>query len=280
MNLTDIITTNFNIFIFSAAILGLIVGSFLNVVIYRLPTIIKNEQEQFEHKQNTFNLLAPRSHCPHCKNIVTWWQNIPLISYILLRGKCKNCKQPISLRYPIIELSTSIMTILPIIFFGINTQSLSLIILSWMLIPAIFIDFDEQLLPDQLTIPLIWMGLIVNTMHTFTNPTYAIIGAVSGYLFLWTVNKTFKLVRKFDGMGYGDFKLFAAFGAWLGWEMLPIIILISSLIGAVVGISLMIVKKHKLSEKLPFGPFLAITGWLTFFWGKHALYLINTILFA
>lgn len=281
MNIIDIITANQLVFIIIAGILGLIIGSFLNVVIYRLPIILKNEYEmdyfEYFHKTPTpirrliFNLATPGSHCPKCKAPISWWQNIPVVSYIILRGRCANCSTNIAWRYPVIELLCCMATILVARHFGIDVKTPPMLILTWALIAAIFIDLEQQMLPDQITLPLMWLGLLLNTSYIFTSPQNAIIGAISGYIFLWTITKVFKLIRKVDAMGYGDFKLFAVFGAWLGWQILPIIILAASLIGAIMGISLVFSRKHQFAEPLPFGPYLATTGWLAFFWGQPIL---------
>lgn len=279
----DIITffqENHYIFVITMGILGLVMGSFLNVVIYRLPLILKHEYENecrdyFDHassaKHRTFNLAIPRSYCPKCKTQLLWWQNIPMISYILLRGKCGHCKKPISWRYPLVEILSSIVTIFVVIYFDADIQTLPVLILSWMLIAAIFIDLEKQLLPDIITLPLIWLGLLSNVNHIFTSPQNAIIGAASGYLSLWIVAKVFKLIRKVEGMGYGDFKMLAAFGAWLGWQLLPLIVLAASLSGLIVGVSLIVYKKHKFNQPLSFGPYLAMAGWAAFFWGQIIL---------
>lgn len=257
-------------------ILGLIIGSFLNVVIYRLPIILKNEYkknclEYFGNESPTITLSIPRSYCPQCKNMITWWQNIPVISYILLRGKCSHCQTIIPWRYPAIEILSCLTTILVTLYFGIGIKTIVILLLTWGLIAAIFIDLEHQLLPDNITLSLLWLGLLSNTANIFTTPTNSIIGAASGYLFLWSINKTFKLIRKIDGMGDGDFKLFAAFGAFLGWQMLPIILLLASLTGALTGIYLIVRKKYSLIKPIPFGPHLAIAGWLTFFLGQKIL---------
>lgn len=276
MSIINLTITNHLVVVTIVTILGLIIGSFLNVVIYRLPIMIKNEYAKSWHeyfnqpstKYLTLNLAIPRSFCPSCKTALTWWQNIPIISYIFLHGRCGYCKSPIFWRYPIVEILSCITTILVVTCFGINITTMPLLLLTWSLIATIFIDFEQQLLPDQITLPLIWLGLIINTNHTFTSPSAAIIGASSGYLFLWSINKIFKLIRKIDGMGHGDFKLLAVFGAWLGWQALPIIILIASSMGALVGILLVTSKKHQFTQPLPFGPYLALAGWLAFFWGQ------------
>ena len=276
----NILQNNYLVFLITAGVLGLVIGSFLNVVIYRLPIMLKREWEKdcYAHLKQTapkkyaiFNLSAPRSHCPKCAVQISWWQNIPIISYILLCGKCAHCKTTINWRYPTVELINCLATLLVVIYLGISIQTLAVLILTWMLIVAIFIDLDHQLLPDSITLPLIWLGLLLNTKCVFTTPENAIIGAASGYLILWLITYIFKLIRKIDGMGYGDFKLLAVFGAWLGWQMLPLILFAASLIGSIVGISLILSKKYRFTKPIAFGPYLAITGWLAFFWGQNVL---------
>lgn len=272
---------NNTLYLFIMGALGVVVGSFLNVVIYRLPVMLKREWEQdcYEHlklvaptKYPTFNLSTPRSHCPICQTPIAWRHNMPLISYLWLRGKCAYCQAVISWRYPAIELLSCIMTLVVTAHFGISMQTLALLILTWSLIVTTFIDFDHQLLPDNITLPLLWLGLLLNTKYMFTTPGDAIIGAASGYSVLWLLAYGFKLIRKIDGMGHGDFKLLAVFGAWLGWQMLPIILLTASLIGSIVGISLIVSQKsYPATKPIAFGPYLAICGWLAFFWGQNVL---------
>lgn len=223
-------------------------------------------------KHKIFNLIAPRSHCPKCNWQIPWWQNIPIVSYLLLQGRCSSCKTPIHWRYPVVELLGGLSALLVAVHFGVSFKTLYLLILTWSLIAAIFIDFDHMLLPDSITLPLIWLGLLLNTNYIFTTPENAIIGAASGYLCPWFIAHIFKLIRKIDGMGYGDFKLLAVFGAWLGWQMLPLILFAASLIGSIVGITLIISKKYKFTKPIPFGPYLAIAGWLAFFFGHNVLH--------
>jgi leader peptidase (prepilin peptidase)/N-methyltransferase len=267
-------------FFIEVGILGLIIGSFLNVVIYRLPIIMQREWEKdcaeyLKHatfiKHKIFNLIAPRSHCPKCGWQIPWWQNIPIVSYILLHGRCSNCKTPIHWRYPVVELLGGLTALLVAVHFGISFKTLYLLILTWSLIAAVFIDFDHLILPDSITLPLIWLGLLLNANHIFTTPENAIIGAAAGYLCPWFIAHIFKLIRKIDGMGYGDFKLLAVFGAWLGWQMLPLILFAASLIGSIVGIILITKKKYMFTKPMPFGPYLAIAGWLAFFFGQSVL---------
>ncbi|EKE01032.1 MAG: hypothetical protein ACD_21C00236G0001 [uncultured bacterium] len=276
----NISQNHYFLFLTTVGVLGLLIGSFLNVVIYRLPIMLQREWEQdcSEYlkqsapiKYKIITLITPRSHCPKCGVQISWWQNIPVVSYILLHGKCGFCQNVIHWRYPIVELISCLATLLVAISFGVSIQTIALLFLTWALIAAIFIDFDHQLLPDNITLPLIWAGLLLNTKHIFTTPQNAIIGAASGYLFLWLVAYLFKLIRKIDGMGHGDFKLLAVFGAWLGWQVLPIILFVASFIGSVVGITLILSKKGRFTKPIPFGPYLAFAGWLAFFWGQNAL---------
>lgn len=271
---------NYSLFLVGIGISGLLIGSFLNVVIYRLPIMLQREWEQdcseylkqaTSIKHGVFNLTIPRSHCPKCNTQIAWWYNIPVISYIWLHGKCSNCKATIHWRYPTVELLGSLTALLVATHFGISIQTLSLLGLTWALIAIVFIDIDNLILPDNITLPLIWLGLLLNINHTFTSPENAIIGATSGYLCLWSIAYVFKSIRKVEGMGHGDFKLLAVFGAWLGWQMLPLILFAAALIGGIIGISLVLGKKNQFTKPIPFGPYLAITGWLAFFWGQNVL---------
>ena len=265
-------------------LLGLIVGSFLNVVIYRLPVMLKRswksecqaflaEEEgraRSENKEDTqaFNLNTPRSRCPQCGHAITVWENIPVISYLFLRGRCAECKTAISLRYPAIELLTAILTLACAWHFGVSIEAAFAILLSWALIALAFIDLDEQYLPDSITLPFLWLGLLLNTQNLFTDLESAVIGAAAGYLILWSVYMLFKQLTGKEGMGFGDFKLLAMLGAWLGWQMLPVIILLSSLVGAVIGILLIAGNRHQRGIPIPFGPFLAAAGWIALLWGE------------
>ncbi len=277
-----------------AGILGLLVGSFLNVVIYRLPKMLEREwREQCVEflgadqvsvtipleEQTPFNLVTPNSTCPNCGHKIKPWENLPVVSYLFLRGKCSACKNSISLRYPIIELVTGILSVIAIYTFGATTTGLACLVLTWCLIALTMIDIDTQLLPDNITLPLLWLGLIVNYFGLFTTLESALLGAIAGYLSLWSIYWLFKLLTKKEGMGYGDFKLLGALGAWLGWQMLLQIILLSSLVGAVIGISMILLKGRDKNIPIPFGPYLAIAGWIALMWGKdinHA-YLIFAV---
>jgi leader peptidase (prepilin peptidase)/N-methyltransferase len=260
----------------AAGILGLMIGSFLNVVIHRLPKMMQRESDNYVAHESgkplphtdRYNLIVPRSACPHCGHQITALENIPVVSWLFLRGKCSNCKAPISARYPIVELLTALVSALLIWRFGSGLPGLATLVFAWMLIAMTLIDADTQLLPDDLTLPLLWCGLLVNMNGTFVPLDQAVIGAVAGYLSLWSVYWLFKLTTGKEGMGYGDFKLLAALGAWLGWKMLPVIILLSSVVGAVVGIALIAFAKHGRDKPIPFGPYLAAAGMLALLYGK------------
>ena len=260
--------------------LGLVVGSFLNVVIYRLPLMMETrwrrdccellEVEQ-EKPEALLNLATPNSHCPICKSPIKPWQNIPVLSYLLLRGKCGNCATPIAPRYPVLELVTGLMTLALACFFDLSPALLGAALLTWSLIALTMIDIDHQLLPDDITLPLLWLGLLFNLTATYATLSDAVIGAMAGYLILWSIFWVFKLLTGKEGMGYGDFKLLAALGAWLGWQALPLIILLSSLVGAVCGIALMIIKRRGKEIPIPFGPYLAMAGWIALLWGDDIM---------
>lgn len=262
----------------TTALIGLMVGSFLNVVIYRLPIMMENgwrqecleflNQQETEGKPKNLTLSHPRSSCPQCKSPITALQNIPVLSYLFLRGKCAHCKAPISIRYPIIEATTALLSVIVAFHFGYSLETVAGIILTWCLICLTMIDYDTQLLPDSITLPLLWGGLFLSLFTLFVDNHDSIIGAIAGYLSLWSVYHLFRLATGKEGMGYGDFKLLAALGAWMGWQMLPVIILLSSLVGAIVGSALIIFQRKKSGTPIPFGPFLAAAGWLTFIWGE------------
>ena len=282
MQLFQFLADNLLVSITVAGILGLLVGSFLNVVIYRLPVMMEREwtsqcktlletgdTNNTEVNQDAFNLVTPNSHCPTCDSPIKAWQNIPVISYLMLGGKCHHCKTPISKRYPIIELITGILSCLVIWHFGVNWQGGAMLLLTWALITLTMIDFDHQLLPDSITLPFLWLGLIANSVGLFCSLPEALWGAVFGYLSLWSVYWLFKLVTGKEGMGHGDFKLLAVLGAWFGWQVLPMIILLSSLVGAIVGIFLLVLKNKGKSVPIPFGPYLAAAGFIAAIWGEE-----------
>lgn len=260
-----------------AAVLGLIVGSFLNVVIYRLPLMLQSawrdqchELLDLERQPQTgrFNLVVPRSRCPHCGHAIGALENIPIFSFIFLRGRCAACKKKISKRYPAIELLSGVLSATLAAYYGFGVQAFAALLFVWILIALVFIDFDHQLLPDNMTLPLLWAGLLFNVRGTFVPLETAVIGAAAGYLSLWLVFHAFKLLTGKDGMGYGDFKLFAAAGAWLGWQMLPLIILLASLVGAIVGIAFIVMKRHDRRMPIPFGPFLCAASLIAMIWGE------------
>ncbi len=272
------------LFLICMAFLGLMIGSFLNVVILRLPQMLYAEWDAASQSPNSapnatastleipkstahFNLVTPGSHCPHCSHRLGIWENIPLISFIALKGRCRACHHSISWRYPIIEIVTAIFSIFTALHFGFTSQTAMALILTWTLIALTVIDIEHHLLPDDLTLPLLWLGLFLNTFQMFTDLTSSVMGAIAGYLFLWTVFWLFKLCTGKEGMGYGDFKLLAMLGAWLGWQSLPCIILLASLVGTVAGVFLIVAKGHKRSQPYPFGPFLAVAGWSVLVWG-------------
>lgn len=258
------------------AIFGLLIGSFLNVVIHRLPIMMQRESDNYVASetgkdpvhQTRYNLIVPRSACPHCNHQISALENIPVISYLIIGGKCRGCKAPISLRYPIIEALTGLLSAYMIWHFGSGIAGMSAVVFVWLLVAMTFIDADTQLLPDDLTLSLMWLGLLVNLHGTFTSLDNAVIGAAAGYLSLWSVYWVFKLVTGKEGMGYGDFKLLAALGAWMGWNMLPLIILLSSAVGAVIGISMMLFGRLGKGKPIPFGPYLAIAGLIALLWGR------------
>lgn len=261
-----------------AGLFGLAIGSFLNVAIYRLPLMLERKwrsqcQEILKPNRKPtkaakrFDLIAPGSRCPHCGHAITALENIPVLSFLWLRGKCSACRKPISWRYPFVELLTGILTAAVAWYFGYGLAALAGMALTWSLIALSFIDFDRQLLPDDITLPLIWAGLLLNVFAVFTSLSSAVIGAACGYVFLWLVYQLFKLATGKEGMGYGDFKLVAALGAWLGWQSLPLIILLSSLVGAVMGIAFIAFFGRDRHMPIPFGPFLCVAGWIALLWG-------------
>ncbi|MDP1682469.1 MAG: A24 family peptidase [Burkholderiales bacterium] len=264
------------LFVGFVILLGLIIGSFLNVVIHRLPKMMACEWRLFcaeldekpAPNAEPFNLFTPHSRCPACGHAIRAIENIPLLSYAFLRGKCHHCGAPISPRYPIVEALTGVLSGYVAWRFGVSFVTLSALLFCWALIALTFIDADTQLLPDQITQPLIWLGLLANLGGLFTDIQSSVIGAVAGYFSLWTVYWLFKLVTGKEGMGYGDFKLLAAIGAWLGWQLLPVVILLSSLAGAIIGVSLILLVRHERSQPIPFGPYLAGGGIIALLWGQ------------
>lgn len=260
-------------------LLSLSVGSFLNVVAYRLPVMMERdwrgqcreimglEATKEPGEVEGFNLMIPASRCPHCGHGIRWWENIPLLGYLLLRGRCSSCRKPISPRYPLVEASTALLSILVVWQLGPTPQAAALLPLTWALIALTLIDLDRQLLPDIITLPFLWLGLLLGLPAVFIDAEDAILGAAVGYLSLWGFYWLFKLLTGKEGMGYGDFKLLALFGAWAGWQKVLLTLVLSSLIGALIGIALILFLGHDRRRPIPFGPYLAIAGWVGLLWG-------------
>jgi leader peptidase (prepilin peptidase)/N-methyltransferase len=258
------------------------IGSFLNVVIYRLPKMLeqgwKSECREFlaeelanpreSNVEAIITLSTPSSTCPSCQHKIRFYENIPVISWLFLRGKCSQCQEKISLRYPIVELASALLSVVIATHYGVSFTTLMLLVLTWGLICLTLIDLDHMLLPDQITLPLLWLGLLVNIDGAIVPLNDAVIGAVAGYMSLFSIFGLFKFVTGKEGMGHGDFKLVALFGAWLGWQLLPLLILMASAVGAIIGISLMVFKNHQREQAIPFGPYLAVAGWICLLWGN------------
>jgi len=276
----ETLINNSVLFVPAMALLGLLVGSFLNVVIYRLPVMMekswRSECMEFlgldataEEPEAEFNLVFPRSRCPHCQHPIAAHENIPVLSYLVLGGKCSECKVAISLRYPLVEMLTALVSAAVAWKLGPSWQTAWALPLSWCLICLSAIDIDRRLLPDSITLPLLWLGLFISLFNVFTDSKSSIVGAIAGYLCFWLVFHVFKLLTGKEGMGYGDFKLLALFGAWLGWQSLPVIVLLSSLIGAFTGILMILLLRRDRSVPIPFGPFLGLAGWIALLWGHE-----------
>ena len=281
----ELFTESTTLFVAVVFAFCLVIGSFLNVVIHRLPIMMERDwREQAAELASTptdtelpegrFDLVVPRSRCPSCGTMIKSWQNIPVVSYLFLGGKCAKCKKSISARYPLVELMTAVLAALCAWRFGVGLEAVMAIIMTLALVPVAMIDADTQLIPDSIVLPLMWVGLamslfapVAGAETLFVAPGDAIVGAMAGYLSLWSIYWLFKLVTGKEGMGYGDFKLLAALGAWLGWQQLPLIILMSAVVGAIVGIAMMVFRKHERSVPIPFGPYLAAAGWITMLWG-------------
>jgi len=292
--LNDVITSfeTFPSFFYGVVTLfSLMIGSFLNVVIYRLPKIMEQgwykecrefladelivrsatdvtEQGDSENTSIDISLSKPASTCPHCEHRIRFYENIPIISWLFLRGKCSQCKTSISIRYPLVEAATAGLSLVVAMHYGVTLNTLFILLLTWGLICLTLIDYDHMLLPDQITLPLLWLGLLININGLIVPLESAVIGAVVGYMSLFSIFWGFKLITGRDGMGHGDFKLVALFGAWLGWQLLPLLILMASVVGAIIGIILIVLKKQKREQAIPFGPYLAIAGWITLLWGE------------
>jgi leader peptidase (prepilin peptidase) / N-methyltransferase len=265
----------FSIYIF---VIGLLVGSFLNVVIYRLPKMMQREwrsdcleflEQSAEEKAETFNLVLPRSRCGNCGHKITAWENIPIISYLFLRGKCSSCKAHISIQYPLVELFTGVVSLWIALHFGVTLQTAFALLFSWTLIAASGIDIGHKLLPDTMTLPLMWLGILLGFFDIFVDLETSVIGAMAGYMSLWSVYIVFKVITGKEGMGHGDFKLLAMLGAWMGWKMLLVIVLTSSFVGAIVGLTMIALKKSSRATQIPFGPYLAAAGWISLLYGEQ-----------
>jgi leader peptidase (prepilin peptidase)/N-methyltransferase len=268
-------------------VFGSLIGSFLNVVIYRLPVMMQREwrkdcleflEQPVVADEERFNLSVPRSRCGHCGHRIGVLENIPIISYLALGGKCASCKTPISPQYPLVELFTAIVSVTIGWHFGVSLQAMAALLLSWCLIAASGIDIGHKLLPDNITLPLLWFGILLALFDVFVNLQDAVLGAMVGYMSLWTVFILFKLFTGKEGMGYGDFKLLAMLGAWLGWKPLFVVILTSSLVGAIVGISMILLHKTGRDTQIPFGPYLAAAGWMTLLWGDQLMRFYGNLL--
>jgi leader peptidase (prepilin peptidase) / N-methyltransferase len=286
LDVTTLMQTQLWFYLTTIGLVSLCVGSFLNVVIYRLPLMMQmqwqsecrvlladelntNKANKNEPDKQPFNLVKPNSTCPECKAAIKPWQNIPLLSWLVLKGQCANCGNPISPRYPFVELTTALLSLVIAYTLGATEQALLYIAVTWVLVALTFIDIDHMLLPDQLTLPLVWLALLAAALGVTITPANAIIGAACGYLSLWSVFWLFKLLTGKEGMGYGDFKLLAVFGALLGWQSLLTIILLSSVVGAVIGIAQLSIQGKDKATPIPFGPYLAIAGWITMLWGSQ-----------
>ncbi len=265
-----------NILLGVSILVGLAIGSFLNVVIHRLPKVMEREwQNQCAELKGepvatgeAYSIVRPRSRCPHCSRPIPALENIPLLSYLVLRGRCKGCGKAIGWRYPLVEALTGILFGVVAWHFGPSVAAAGAMMFVGAMVALTFIDFDTQLLPDDITLPLLWLGLLANVAGIFTDLTSAVIGAAAGYLSLWSVYWLFKLLTGKEGMGYGDFKLLAAIGAWLGWQVLPLTILLSSLLGAIIGVALIVLARHGRNVPIPFGPYLAASGIIALLWGR------------
>jgi leader peptidase (prepilin peptidase)/N-methyltransferase len=274
------------LFLGTLFVLGAVVGSFLNVVIYRLPVMMQREwrrdcleflEQANEAEPEKFNLSVPRSRCGSCGHQITLLENIPIISYLALGGKCSSCRASISAQYPLVEVFTGIASVIIGWHFGVSMQTLAALFLTWCLIAASGIDIGHRLLPDSITLPLLWLGILLSLFDVFVSLEDSVIGAMAGYLSLWTVFILFKLVTGKEGMGHGDFKLLAMLGAWLGWMPLFVVILTSSLVGAIVGISMILLNKTERGTQIPFGPYLAAAGWITLLWGNELMHFYTSL---
>jgi leader peptidase (prepilin peptidase)/N-methyltransferase len=286
MEVLQLLETSLPFLLLATGLLGLVVGSFLNVVIHRLPLMMEQALTRECHEYlgtpatdtgtpQRFNLLTPASRCPACGHRIRSVENIPVISFLFLRGKCSACGIAISWRYPAVEAVTAMLSMAAALHFGYSVQLLAALVFTWAMVPLFLIDFDRQILPDAITLPLLWLGLLCSLNEIFIGSQASIVGAAAGYLSLWLIYHLFRLATGKEGMGYGDFKLLGAIGAWVGWQSLPLVILLSSVVGAAIGIMLILARGRDHNQPMPFGPFLAAAGWITLLWGKDimALYL-------
>ncbi|MBT7950010.1 MAG: prepilin peptidase [Gammaproteobacteria bacterium] len=280
MQLIHYLQSNIIAFYIVVSALGMVVGSFLNVVIYRLPIMMHKAwrkecceflevDEDKDVDEQHYSLVFPNSQCPKCQHKIRAWENIPLISYLFLRGRCSSCHTSISIRYPVIEILSGVLSLIIAWKFGFSLALIPALFLTWALIALSFIDIDHQLLPDDITLPFLWLGLLCNVFAIYTDIYSSVIGAVAGYMSLWLVYISFKIVTGKEGMGHGDFKLLALLGAWMGWQVLPVIIILSSLCGAIIGVSMILFGGHDRKQAIPFGPYLAMAGWIAFIWGQE-----------
>ncbi len=295
MDLINLLNENTTLFLIFIGVFSLIIGSFLNAAIYRLPLMMKKEwhkecteflhgeqakPQEPQQEEEKFNLMTPRSTCPNCGHMITALENIPVLSYLFLKGKCSSCKTNISLQYPLIEIFTAILSILIAWKFGFGWQTLAALILAWTLITLSIIDAQTMLLPDDLTLPLMWLGIAVNYQHLFIDLQSSVLGAMIGYLSLWTIFQLFRLATGKEGMGYGDFKIVAALGAWGGWQILPFTIFVASLFAAIFGTLWMRMRRDKNTSIIPFGPWLASAGLIAFLWRDELIQIMNGYLFS
>ncbi len=279
MDFLDALRTSPAFLMLTVGFVGLCMGSFLNVVIHRLPKMMEAQWRaecaslagETPAPAEPYNLVQPRSRCPSCAAPIAAWQNIPVVSWIWLRGKCAQCKAPISFRYPAVELIAGLLSVMFAWRFGYSGALVAALVFGWALVALTFIDLDTQLLPDDITLPLLWAGLFANVFGTFADLRAAVFGAIGGYLLLWTVYWGFRLIARKEGMGYGDFKLLAALGAWLGWQILPFVVVVSAGTGAIVGGLLLWRAKQGMETRIPFGPYLAVGGLAGLLWGRQAV---------
>lgn len=289
MELLSILENNTTFFLIVIGLFSLLVGSFLNAAIYRIPIMLqqgwRDECEELfggdtvqtkKEKSQKFNLFVPRSQCPHCGHMITALENIPVISYLFLGGKCSSCKTGISIQYPIVELATAAISVLVAWKVGFGWQTLAALLFTWTLITLSLIDAKTMLLPDNLTIPLMWLGITISYQHIFVDLESSVLGAISGYMSLWTLFQIFRLITGKEGMGFGDFKILAAIGAWGGWQILPFTIFVASLVGAIVGIIMIVLQGKEKSQPIPFGPWLALAGFIGFIWREDIVTLMTS----